>query len=262
MCLDRTRRLSNTRLQADRLICWPSQSLIVSRAPGRFAAGCKVPPAAEARSVGRRAFEPTRRALHMVGRRYPLAHTAVLLILLVVGCRSTEKLECAYWARESAENPTPQSQELQPRGGCATRRSEGTLAIEPAHLEALSFSDGLASVLTSDGWYYVRADGRNAPVVTYDNGPDYFSEGLARTVRSGKIGFIDKSLSVVIPPSWDFAFPFTEGRAVVCQLCQARPIADGEHSEMIGGSWGYINHVGAVVVPVTFEREELPVPSS
>ena len=108
----------------------------------------------------------------------------------------------------------------------------------------------------------MRADGRSAPIVTYDSGPDYFSEGLARTIRSGKIGFIDRSLSEVIPPSWDFAFPFNEGTAVVCQGCQSRPTADGEHSEMVGGAWGYIDHAGEVVVPVTFERDDLPEPGS
>jgi hypothetical protein len=198
----------------------------------------------------------------VVLRSHPFAQTAILILLLVGGCRSTEKLACSYRARESANNPTLQTQEIQPRGVCGTPLSDGTLSIDPAHFEVLSFSNGLASILTSDGWYYVRADGRNAPVVSYDNGPDYFSEGLARTIRSGKIGFIDPSLSEIIQPSWDFAFPFNEGRAVVCQGCQSRPTADGEHFEMLGGTWGYINHAGEVIVPVKFERHELPVPSS
>ena len=190
----------------------------------------------------------------------PSALPAVLLLLAAIGCRVDQKLPCSYWARASAKNPTPEMQELQPRGVCATLRSDGALTIDTDHLNELSFSEGLASVLLPDGWYYVSPDGRTAPVVTSDNGPDYFSEGLARTRRSGKVGFIDRSLSEVIPPKWDFAFPFEGGVAVVCQGCRSHPIAGGEHSEMRGGSWGYIDRVGEVVVPLRFERDQLPAP--
>lgn len=94
-------------------------------------------------------------------------------------------------------------------------------------------------------------------MLTFDNGPDDFAEGLARTTRSGKIGFIDRQLSEVIAPSWDFAFPFEDGVAVVCQGCRPHPVGDGEHSEVRGGSWGTIDRSGAIVVPVELERDAL-----
>jgi hypothetical protein len=126
----------------------------------------------------------------------------------------------------------------------------------------LYFSEGLGQILVyKQSWYYVTPAGRAAPVLTYDNGADYFAENLARTRRAGKIGFIDRSLSDVIPPSWDFAFPFSGGYAVVCNGCREHAI-DDEHSEMRGGAWGYIDHSGEVVVPIQYERDELPLPSS
>jgi len=167
---------------------------------------------------------------------------------------------CSYWACASATNPTHETQELQPRGECATLQTDGALTINADHLSELAYSSGLASVLLPDCWYYVTPDGRTAPVLTYDNGADYFSEGLARTRRSGKVGFVDRSLSVVILSSKKYEFAFEGGFAVVCQGCRSHSSADSEHSEMRGGSWGYIDPVGRVVVPVRFERDELPAP--
>ena len=139
---------------------------------------------------------------------------------------------------------------------------DGSLAVDSEHLQNLYFSEGLGEILVRTvGWYYVTPTGRTAPVLTYDNGADYFAEGLARTIRAGKVGFIDRSLSEVIPPSWDFAFPFDHGFAVVCNGCRSHRV-DDEHSEMRGGVWGYINPSGEAVVPIKYERDELPSPPS
>jgi hypothetical protein len=108
------------------------------------------------------------------------------------------------------------------------------------------------------GLAYVNRAGRVAPVVLFDNGPDYFEEGLARTIREHKIGFVDRHLVEQITPRWDFAFPFHEGVAAVCQGCTAQK--NGEHSVMSGGRWGYIDHQGRTVVPVKFDRDHLPTP--
>lgn len=183
-----------------------------------------------------------------------------LLILMGAGRAADETVSCVYAARETEKNPTPERQELQPRGECATLRRDGSLTVHPDHLHALHFGDGLAAIFVPTGWYYVTPAGRTAPVLTYDNGPDYFAEGLARTHRSGKVGFIDHALAERIPPVWDFAFPFDGGVALVCQGCRSHPTEDGEHFEQRGGLWGYIDREGKAVVPVLFERERLPLP--
>ena len=183
-----------------------------------------------------------------------------LLLLASAGCATDDTLPCAYAARATSENPTPELQELQPRGRCATLRRDGSLAVHPDHLNELQFDDGLSAVLVSGGWYYVTPAGRTAPVLTFDNGADYFAEGLARTHRAGKVGFIDRSLTERIGPAWDFAFPFDGGVALVCQGCRSHATGEGEHLELRGGAWGYIDREGAVVVPVRFERKQLPAP--
>nr|WP_295870624.1 WG repeat-containing protein [uncultured Chitinophaga sp.] len=51
--------------------------------------------------------------------------------------------------------------------------------------------------------------------LSYDNGPDYWEEGLRRYVDNGKVGFADKSGNKILPAKWDFASPFNYGYAVV-----------------------------------------------
>ena len=95
------------------------------------------------------------------------------------------------------------------------------------------------------------------PVITYDNGPDSFVEGRARTQVDGKIGYVDRKLRVVIPPRYDWGFPFEQGRAVVCSGCAQK--RDGEHWFVEGGMWGAVDRNGREIVPLQYRsREELP----
>ncbi len=193
-------------------------------------------------------------------RQHGLPRIALSLLLLAgAGFTSGEALDCTYVARESESHPTPYDQQLQGRGRCATLELDGSVTVHPDHLDDLYFPDDLATILLPTGWVYVTPAGRTAPVLTIDNGADYFEEGFARTIRGGKVGFIDRNLSEVIPPTWDFAFPFASGFAVVCEGCLSHPVGDG-HLEMRGGVWGTINRSGEVVVPIEYERDDLPAP--
>ena len=118
------------------------------------------------------------------------------------------------------------------------------------------FAVVVAPVLVGDQWYYVAPDGRTAPVIPFDNGADRFREGLARTRASGRIGYIDRSLRAAIPPRYDFAWPFENGRALVCMGCKpGEPDSDG-HRAVIGGQWGYIDRDGRTVEPIRLTRDE------
>jgi hypothetical protein len=139
---------------------------------------------------------------------------------------------------------------------CARREGEDEIRIRPA-VAVEHAPPGTVSAVVVDGLLlYLISSGKTAPALWFDNGADYFVEGLARTVRAGKVGFVDKSLSEVISPRWDFAFPFESGLAVVCTGCRRAPA--GEHSEVVGGYWGYIDRRGEVVVPLVHPREDLP----
>ncbi|MCW0390217.1 hypothetical protein NB690_000791 [Xanthomonas sacchari] len=121
--------------------------------------------------------------------------------------------------------------------GCRLGADE-RLLLTPQALRHLHFDrDGLALLSVGTRFYYVRADGRSLPVITWDNGPDGFTEGLTRGIFHGRIGFYDRQLREVIAPVHDFAWPFEHGVAAVCDGCSAdTPDTDG-HTPMQGGRW-------------------------
>jgi hypothetical protein len=101
-------------------------------------------------------------------------------------------------------------------------------------------------------WYYVRRGVIPVPVESMDNGPDYFEDGLARARVGDKVGYIDRKLNLVIPATYDGAYPFRDGVAVVCTACTyfSDPTAtEGERGWYRGGQWGRIDRRGRVVSP-------------
>ena len=100
---------------------------------------------------------------------------------------------------------------------------------------------GHAAVQTEHGWRYVDRDGKVilTPFI-FDNGPDYYEEGLARFVDNGKMGFHDKSLTIVIPARYDFAFPFKNGTARAGMDCQRQPV--GEYHTVDCKHWETLPH--------------------
>lgn len=132
---------------------------------------------------------------------------------------------------------------------------EGKVIIKPRFIIANDFSsEGIAAVVDDDGWVYINTKGENVvrPYV-FDNGPDYFREGLARFITDNKFGFFDKTGKVIIEAQFDFALPFHEGLAAICMDCKILQ-TDEEHSTVVGGKWGYINKEGKIVVPLIFDK--------
>lgn len=180
--------------------------------------------------------------------RFPIFALAMLAAFVAFSA------ECVYLPKASAENPQP---EFGPQGKCGELLDADTLRLHAAHFEKLDFAEnGLAVVLRDGGAFYVSSTGKVMRTHFFDNGADYFVEGLARTVAHGKFGFMDEALKVVVAPEYDFAFPFADGLAVVCQGCRSR--ADGEHRPVLGGKWGKIDKAGKIVIPIIHERENLP----
>lgn len=112
----------------------------------------------------------------------------------------------------------------------------GTLDISPAALARLEYdADGLAAIRAGQQHYYLRRDGRQLAVLTYDNGPDYFGEGLTRARVGGKTGYYNQQLQPAFATRFDWGWPFKDGVAEVCQGCRpGKPDADG-HVPVIGG---------------------------
>jgi len=79
----------------------------------------------------------------------------------------------------------------------------------------------------------------------YDNGADYFSEGVRRFVKNGKVGFVDRNGKVVIEPIHDFASPFHYGYTAFCDGCDWEK-TENEHKAIVGGTWGVMNFKGEI----------------
>ena len=133
---------------------------------------------------------------------------------------------------------------------CAWR--EGVrLRVAPAFMHRTRFDrDGLGALAIAGQWYYVKRDGRMLPVVSFDNGPDYFEEGLTRSLQPGGMAWYDRNFRQVIAPRYDWGSPFHKGRAEVCRGCvESAPDGDG-HRSMVGGEWGVIDRSGREVEPL------------
>lgn len=90
-------------------------------------------------------------------------------------------------------------------------------------------------------------------VFPFDNGPDYVVEGLFRFSDHGKIGYANMKGEKVIPDTFDFARPFSEGLAAFSE--GGRKIKCGEeHTCWAGGCWGFINKSGEVVIKPQFKE--------
>ena len=138
--------------------------------------------------------------------------------------------------------------------------SDGSVVVSQRSLAQLSFGpEGLSSIIIWDkGLYFVNRYGKTAPAFVFDNGPDDVVEGLARSTKDHKIGFVNTKLDVIIAPVWDFAYPFENGVAVVCTGCVEPERNTYEHAMPVGGKWGYIDRSGRTVVPVIYDWGQLP----
>ena len=118
--------------------------------------------------------------------------------------------------------------------------------VSKEYLKTLDFKGKeLISVPIGKHFYYIHKSGKKMLTLTYDNGADEFQDGLARTRVNGKIGFFNRNLEMVLPPVYDFAFPFHNGIAEICTGCKEK--SDGEHGLLDGGTWKKIDRNGLVI---------------
>ncbi|HZO15042.1 MAG TPA: WG repeat-containing protein [Polyangiaceae bacterium] len=133
------------------------------------------------------------------------------------------------------------------------RDGTGKVLIAPRFRFAYQFgAEGVAAVIDDGGPAFIDTTGRMlARAYIFDNGPDYFVAGRARIVKDGKVGFIDRRGRIVVEPRYDYATSFCEARAAVCIGCRSQPNVD--HTDFVGGRWGYIDPDGRTVVALDLE---------
>ncbi len=87
-------------------------------------------------------------------------------------------------------------------------------------------------------------------VHVFDNRPDEMSEGLYRIRIRKKYGFADND-GIAICPNFGFVFPFSEGLAAFVMGCHF--VKSDEHNAVVGGTWGYMDRNGKIVMPPKYE---------
>ena len=121
--------------------------------------------------------------------------------------------------------------------------TSGEIIVEPKYTQSITLGKGLISVYTNGKWKVLDNGGKETlEIFTYDNGPDYFKEGLARFVKDGKMGFFDETGKIVIPAQFDFVYPFEGGKAQF--VSGGKMVSDGEHSTIQGGKSGTVDKQG------------------
>ncbi|SDA65774.1 hypothetical protein SAMN03159475_2663 [Pseudomonas sp. NFPP33] len=131
---------------------------------------------------------------------------------------------------------------------CGVVEGDG-LELNGEHAENLAFDiNGMACViLAASDAFYLLQDGRSQRVLFFDNGCDYFREGLARGLVKDRMVFIDERLETVLTPGFDLLLPYDYGHAVVCN----GPFVEEQHCEhtlLRGGQCGLMDKQGRIVV--------------
>ncbi|MBL7793317.1 MAG: WG repeat-containing protein [Saprospiraceae bacterium] len=156
----------------------------------------------------------------------------IILVLLFIGCQPAEP---AYLLKtEDGE------------GRCGYVDAAGKPVV-PVGKYQFCFTDTLrhfaAVIKPEGGCVAIDKTGKELfEIYWYDNGPDYFSDGLFRIKKDGKIGYADEQGKIVIAPQFACAEPFENGRARVALNCTLVP--DGEMSVMESSEWFYIDKSG------------------
>ncbi len=168
--------------------------------------------------------------------------TALLTMLaLASGKAAAFDLSCVY--------PDKNDQGVFDNAEHCAREESGGIVFNPEYLRRMQFGDDrLAPASVAGNWRWVRPDGHSVPVITYDNGPDDFEEGLARGRRPDGMAYYDRQLNLALATQYAWAEPFSGGLAAVCSRCVIVP--EGEHSRVVGGDWGAIDRKGALVLPL------------
>jgi len=124
--------------------------------------------------------------------------------------------------------------------------------ITPEFDGAFDFSEDLAAVEVDHKIGYIRRDGTFAlpPIHQGASGID-FSEGLVAVRIEGKVGFMDTTGSIIVKPSYDDAYPFSEGLAPVGFCIGLSAMSIQQPADDPGT--GYIDKTGKLVIALRLE---------
>ncbi|MDP1723790.1 MAG: WG repeat-containing protein [Alphaproteobacteria bacterium] len=105
--------------------------------------------------------------------------------------------------------------------------------------------------------YKINTSGKNiAKSFEINNGPDYEVDNMSRIVKNNKVGYIDNTGKIIIPPQFDWIgiFNLSSPITVVSIGCVSVRVPNSEYSEMKGGKWGAIDKTGKIIVPIEYDE--------
>jgi hypothetical protein len=111
---------------------------------------------------------------------------------------------------------------------------------------------GIAKVHDDSGIVMIDTNGHKLyrPFI-FDNAMDEYSQGIARFKLNDKFGFFDSCGRITIPAQYQFVERFNQNRAVFSNDCLLKK--NGEHTEIVGGKWGFIDKTGTIVISPIFD---------
>ncbi|HEX6428576.1 MAG TPA: WG repeat-containing protein, partial [Niastella sp.] len=149
------------------------------------------------------------------------------------------------------------------------KTAEGHVIIPAVYDYVALLSDDLFTI--TEGNYTAYFDVAGNEVLSFSNKYESygnFTEGLARVMRNGKWGFINKFGEEAIPPQFHYTDEFSEGRAIVRNEKELHGVIDEQGNLVIDyqflaltnfekgyakfgdlKTWGLIDKAGKIVVP-------------
>lgn len=141
--------------------------------------------------------------------------------------------DCVYWSKASGEYEITQN--------CFSR-DNNKMVLKQTVLDDLAYDEKALSCIYHDRGRtsYIHKNGTIREVFYYDNGCDYFQNGLARAYVDGQKVYIDEKLNIVLKTDFEVITPFYYQHAVVC------------NDDSKGGQCGLIDQRGQLVVDVKY----------
>lgn len=85
----------------------------------------------------------------------------------------------------------------------------------------------------------------------FDNGPDLFSNGVARFKKGNRIGLVNYKGEIVLMPKYQMMGPINAGYAIVGDSCIYEE--NGEHTSVTCAKYGIIDSAGNEKLPVIYK---------
>lgn len=179
-----------------------------------------------------------------------------LLLLSFLLVAPAQALDCII--------PHKVEQSMFPQEDCGSLDENSVFKPGTSLLNLIEFPDNAPAcvILVGDNddylTHYVLPNGLTQTTLFFDNGCDYFEEGLARGKLNNKTIYFDKNLEIQIATDFEEGAPFYYGHAEVCNGPFIEK-QEGEHTLQSGGQCGLIDRSGKLVVDANYTIEDQDV---